>query len=295
MQDLTTVQQFDTAVADSANKLPNTNLERPHGPYQLKFTACPPCRVLSPLLERTSQAYAQVDFYKVQLEKAPAVASAQQGGELVGTVVGANLEGIQDNLQRHAGMPSNLEALTAGPETVGSSTTKPSRPSAYGIPGHSDLSSMVMSTQAGALNQNNDQPLANLFIPGNSYLESDVVKQLFIYLPFNQAVKLHSLKFEGPVSHAPKTVKIYANRPNMGFDETESVQPTQVLELTEADYAELATTSLRFVRFQNVSSITVFVEDNLGGEDITRVQRIIPIGTPIDGAMVPNIRQGGEE
>ncbi|KAJ1906366.1 hypothetical protein IWQ60_012103, partial [Tieghemiomyces parasiticus] len=274
--------------------------------FYFTSATCPPCRVLSPLLERISQAYVQVDFYKVQLEKAPAVASAQQvsavpnlkfykGGGLVGNVVGANLEGIQDNLQHHAGMPSNLEALTAGPETVGSSTPKPRRPSAYGIPGHSDLSSMVMSTQAGALNQNNDQPLANLFTPGDAYLESDVDEQLLIYFPFNQAVKLHSLKFEGPVSHAPKTVKIYANRPNMGFDETESVQPTQVLELTEADYAESATTSLRFVRFQNVSSVTVFVEDNLGGEDITRVQRIIPIGTPIDGAMMSNIRQGEEE
>lgn len=35
---------------------------------------------------------------------------------------------------------------------------------------------------------------------------------------------------------APATVKLYLNRTSFSFDDAESVEPTQVLELTEEDY-----------------------------------------------------------
>jgi hypothetical protein len=43
----------------------------------------------------------------------------------------------------------------------------------------------------------------------------------------------------------------------LGFDEADAVEPTQVLELTSADYGEKAIVNLRFVKFQNVSSLSV--------------------------------------
>ena len=72
------------------------------------------------------------------------------------------------------------------------------------------------------------------------------------------SAQIHSLKFV-PKSKdtAPKTVKLYANRLQMGFDETESVEATQTLELSDTDFAKGAVTNLRFVKFQNVNSIVV--------------------------------------
>jgi hypothetical protein len=57
--------------------------------------------------------------------------------------------------------------------------------------------------------------------------------------------------------HAPKTVKIYANRLNIGFDETDSIGETQSLELSETNYEENAIIPLRFVKFQNIRNIAV--------------------------------------
>lgn len=43
----------------------------------------------------------------------------------------------------------------------------------------------------------------------------------------------------------------------MGFDDAERSEATQVLELSEEDYKEDNLVSLRYVKFQNVQSVTV--------------------------------------
>ena len=53
----------------------------------------------------------------------------------------------------------------------------------------------------------------------------------------------------------------------MGFEDVEDVDPTQEMELTAADLAENADAILtKFVKFQRVKSITIFIEDNAGGD-----------------------------
>lgn len=60
-----------------------------------------------------------------------------------------------------------------------------------------------------------------------------------------------------PVGHAPKIIKLYMNRLSLGFDEAESVEETQLIELEEKDLAENAVVPLRFVKWQNVTSVVV--------------------------------------
>lgn len=43
----------------------------------------------------------------------------------------------------------------------------------------------------------------------------------------------------------------------MDFDDAERSEPTQLLELTEDDYKDDGLISLRYVKFQNVNSVTV--------------------------------------
>lgn len=43
----------------------------------------------------------------------------------------------------------------------------------------------------------------------------------------------------------------------MDFDDAERSEPTQTLELSEEDYKDEGLISLRYVKFQNVNSVTV--------------------------------------
>lgn len=59
-------------------------------------------------------------------------------------------------------------------------------------------------------------------------------------------------------AQAPKVVKVFINLPrSMGFDDAERSEATQTLELTEEDYKEDGLIPLRYVKFQNVQSVTV--------------------------------------
>jgi len=65
----------------------------------------------------------------------------------------------------------------------------------------------------------------------------------------------------------PTVIKVYVNRENMGFEDCDDLEPTQTFELSEDDLKEGSKPlALKFVKFQRVTSITIFVEDNNGGD-----------------------------
>ncbi|KAJ1653813.1 hypothetical protein IWQ61_006143 [Dispira simplex] len=253
-----------------------------------------------------SESFTQVEFVKVDIDAAKEIARDNvissvptfliyKGRQKVAQVTGAKLKEIEDQLRQWGGNPTKPYSFSKLQGSEGSSSgsraSAPPAGDAYGVRGHQDLSSLVLATQVGCLNQSDAHPVANILKKDSSYLQSDVDEQLLIHIPFNQKVRLHSLKFMAPLENAPHTVRVYANRPNLNFDEVDHVQPTQVLNLTEEDYTEQTATALRFVRFQNVTSITLFIENNLADEEITIVQQIVPIGTAIESANIPDIRQ----
>ena len=57
------------------------------------------------------------------------------------------------------------------------------------------------------------------------------------------------------------------NRCNLGFEDITDVDETQTIELSADDLREGAETPIltKFLKFQRVSSITLFVEENDGG------------------------------
>lgn len=64
--------------------------------------------------------------------------------------------------------------------------------------------------------------------------------------------------FHSLSAQAPKVVKVFINLPrSMGFDDAERSEATQTLELSEEDYKEDGLIPLRYVKFQNVQSVTV--------------------------------------
>lgn len=74
---------------------------------------CGPCKVIEPKVDALASIYGQVNFYKADVDDAEDVAALAkvsamptfqfyQNGQLLATVVGANIAGLKSNLQRYA-------------------------------------------------------------------------------------------------------------------------------------------------------------------------------------------------
>ncbi|KAF2108958.1 PITH domain-containing protein [Lophiotrema nucula] len=123
------------------------------------------------------------------------------------------------------------------------------------------------------------------------WVESDVDEQLMLYVPFNSTLKIHTIQItSAPPSSEddedapmrPKTIHLFTNlQHNLGFEEAEDVPATQTIELKPSDWDEKTATAkleLRFVKFQKVYSLVLFVADGEGEGEKTRIDRIRIIG-----------------
>lgn len=128
---------------------------------------------------------------------------------------------------------------------------------------------------------------------GKDWVESDTDPQLMLFMPFQSTLKVHTLHItslppteadadDDEVPMRPRTVQLYTNRAhNLGFEEAEDIQTTQSFELKASDWdaeTDTAKLELRFVKFQNVTSLVVFVVDGDGDGERTRIDRIRIIG-----------------
>ncbi|KAG6334115.1 hypothetical protein ID866_4977 [Astraeus odoratus] len=104
------------------------------------------------------------------------------------------------------------------------------------------------------------------------YLESDADEQLIIRVPFTGSVKLRTLLLKtGPGDQAAEKVILFANEPSIDFSDVQDKSPTQEFELAvSGDVCEYA---VKTAKFNNVSSVTIFVPTNRGA-DSTRIYYI---------------------
>ena len=128
------------------------------------------------------------------------------------------------------------------------------------------------------------------------WIESDTDEQLMLFMPFQSTLKIHTVHItslpprssettsadddEPPMR--PKTLKLYSNRANiLGFDEADDIPATQEITLAPQDWEEKTGTAkieLRFVKFQNVSSLVVYVVDGEGEGEKVRIDRLRVVG-----------------
>lgn len=88
------------------------------------------------------------------------------------------------------------------------------------------------------------------------------------------------MQIAGPSGKAPKNVKVFANIPNtLDFDKAQNSEPIQML-----DFEEDTLQHLKFVKFQNVKNLTLFVENNQEGGELTIIDDIKLYGQPLSGA-----------
>lgn len=133
---------------------------------------------------------------------------------------------------------------------------------------YQDLKGLINVGGAFCLNEDSSYPLGNLFTADESFqLRSDSDEQMMFFLPFTATCRIFAVDFRGPTDDSqPTTVKIFKNRLNMSFSDAEDMKPTQTLELSASDMRGGQFKELKFTAFQDVQNLTIFVEENAGGE-----------------------------
>jgi hypothetical protein len=130
------------------------------------------------------------------------------------------------------------------------------------------------------------------------YVESSADDQLLLFLPFQSNVKLHTIQLTSLPSQSsddndddddseppmrPANIKLFTNRPHsMDFSEADDTTPEQEIEISPAEWNADGTANLplRFVKYQNVSSLVVYVTRGHGDGYTVRLDRVRLIGEP---------------
>ena len=140
------------------------------------------------------------------------------------------------------------------------------------------------------------------------WIESDTDEQMMLFMPFQSTMKLHTLQItslpptdsdDDETPGRPRTLQLYTNRSHtLGFDEADSEPVTQKIELSEDSWDKATGTAkveLRFVKFQNISSLVIFVVDGDGEGDKTRIDRIRLIGDTGEKKAMGKLEKIGDE
>lgn len=90
----------------------------------------------------------------------------------------------------------------------------------------------------------------------------------------------------------PSKIRLYVNRDNLGFEDCDDVDPVQVLDLTSEDMKR--SIPLKYVKYQRVKSLTLFIEDNQGG-DVTALGGLKLFGFPVDNTNMADFKKSQQQ
>jgi len=147
------------------------------------------------------------------------------------------------------------------------------------------------------------------------WVESDTDEQLMLFIPFKSTLKIHTLHItslppvrtedddddddDSEIPMRPKTVHVYSNRAHvLGFEEAEDIPATQSISLSSNNWDAKTGTAkidLRFVKFQNVTSLVIFVVDGDGDGERVRVDRLRIIGETGEKRELGKLEKIGDE
>jgi len=191
----------------------------------------------------------------------------------VETLRGADSVGLGRLVSKHASVLPAAGSNSAGEDSKGDIS----------------LLEFVDSQQVNCLNEAPDHSLKDLLSSksrnksASIYLLSDADDQLLINIAFNQIVKVRSLVFHtSDPSIGPKDVKVIVNNRNLSFDDFESENTiTQTFQVTKEDLRDSKSINVRYVRFQSVTTLSIFVASNQSNAEETRIDAIDIYGVPV--------------
>ncbi|KAH6608775.1 hypothetical protein Trco_002121 [Trichoderma cornu-damae] len=266
---------------------------------------CAPCKQIAPLYASLADKISRpglLTFAKVDNDKNQDIASEYgvtalptfllfRDGKVIHEVQGANpveLKAVLEKLAQEVGMLA--EDLASGSTWKGAEIPR----------GYRDVTDEVEIKGCELLNADDDAgPVQVLFdsskpsaldqgkSTSKDWVQSGSDDQLLLFIPFQSTIKLHTLQItsfppegDSDVSR-PGVVHLFINRTsNMDFGEAEDAEPTQAITLEPKDWNSdgTANVSLRFVKFQKTTTLTVFVQKGDGEAETVRIDRIKLIG-----------------
>jgi hypothetical protein len=139
------------------------------------------------------------------------------------------------------------------------------------------------------------------------WIESGTDDQLLLFMPFQSMVKLHTVQLTSiPPSSTddddeppmrPEVIHLYSNRThNLDFSEADDTPPTQAITLSSSDWNAdgTANISLRFVKFQNITSLILYVNKGDGDAETVRLDRVRLIGESGEKREVKTLEKAGD-
>ncbi|KAK4167060.1 PITH domain-containing protein [Cladorrhinum sp. PSN259] len=295
---------------------------------------CAPCKQVAPVFEQLSQALSRdniVTFVKVDTENQKEIAQAYnitalptfivfRNGKVADKLTGANPLKLQAVVKKLTDEVASLQ--NNGGE--GSSGDSGDNWRGVALPrGYSDITSQIEVQRTELLNVDDQTggvrvlfetsrptALSKSKSDKKDWVESDTDQQLMLFLPFQSMIKLHTIQItsipptdgddddDDEVPTRPRTIKLFTNRPhNLDFDEAEDMTATQQIELSEQDWNADGTANipLRYVKFQNINSLVLFVVDAEGDSEKTRLDRIRLIGEAGEKREMGKLEKIGDE
>ena len=97
-----------------------------------------------------------------------------------------------------------------------------------------NITTLLQKNQCCCLNEDLKAPHTNLFVGDHTLpLRSDADEQLLLHLGFNQTMKLSSIILGIPDSSScPKTLKLFCNQNNLGFEDATGDYSSQLANST---------------------------------------------------------------
>ncbi|KAJ5287784.1 hypothetical protein N7478_003470 [Penicillium angulare] len=249
-----------------------------------------------------------------------------ENGRKKQTVAGADPRQLNEVIQKLASEATKSDGAAgdvdsgAGSSWLGATVAK----------NYSDITDQVDAKGLELLNRDNERGEPRVLFDGgkpsglsgkgkgkaegkSDWVESDTDEQLMLYIPFQSTVKVHSVHItsfaasgednededDDEVPMRPKTVSLYSNRSHvLGFDEADDIPAVQTVEIKPEDWdakTGTARVDLRFVKFQNVTSLVLFFVDGDGDSEKLRVDRVRIIGDAGEKRAMGKLEKIGDE
>ncbi|KAE8445017.1 hypothetical protein EG329_014023 [Mollisiaceae sp. DMI_Dod_QoI] len=294
---------------------------------------CGPCKAIAPLYEQLSTQLSRqnhITFVKVNVDNQKEIATKYgitamptfmifKQGKTEEKIQGADPRKLQVAIQKLAAEAEGGSSSSGfGASGSGSSWRKGDLPRGY-----NDITDQIDMKGFELLNADSEFGSVRTLIDGakptglstgkavaskdKDWVESDTDEQLMLFMPFQSTLKVHTLQItsfppkaedDEEVPMRPKTIQIYSNRAHiLGFEEADDIPATQSITLSEKDWDETgtATIPLRFVKFQNVTSLVFFIVDGDGEGERVRVDRVRIIGETGEKREMGKLEKIGDE
>jgi len=152
---------------------------------------------------------------------------------------------------------------------------------------HSDLLEQIDLRQCECLNASKEHTLRHAMEMATCddpacFLQSDCDEELLIHITMMQACRISAIRLEGPADAAPSSISLFVNKIGLDFDSAKSEAATQIIPLSKASVSNTSKpVELRYVLFQSVQTLSIFVPANLGEtEETVRRRAGAPLQLP---------------